>query len=164
MGPLAEPILVALKACLKPHGYSKSGSTFRLRSSETVSIISLQSSTSSTAVLAKVTVNLGVHILALQDPERSEKNPSVWSTHWNHRIGHLMPENNDVWWSIHNTAEAVSVATEIARCVEQYGLPALAQVATVQALRQLWESGRSPGLTEGQRIRHLQELAELEAS
>jgi len=152
-----------MKACLKPHGYSKNGATFRLRSSEIVRIISLQSSMDSTSVLAKVTVNLGVHIVALQDPQRPEKNPSVWSTHWNHRIGDLMPEKNDVWWSIHNAAEAVSVATEITRCVEQYALPALAQVTSVQALRQLWESGRCPGLTEGQRIRYLQELADLEA-
>jgi hypothetical protein len=164
MNSLAEPTLLAMKACLKPHGYSKSGATFRLRSSEIVRIISLQSSVDSTSVLAKVTVNIGVHILALQDPQRPEKNPSVWSTHWNHRIGELMPENNDMWWSIRNAAEAAAVAAEITRCVEQYALSALAQVSTVQALRQVWESGRSPGLTEGQRIRHLQELAEFGAS
>jgi len=164
MNPLAEPTLLALKASLKPHGYSKNGSTFRLRSNETVRVISLQSSTKSTSVFAKVTVNLGVHVLALQDPERPEKNPSVWSPHWNQRIGHLMPENRDIWWSIYSAQESVSVASEIARCVEQYGLPSLAQVATVKALRQLWESGRSPGLTEVQRIRHLQKLAHVVAS
>jgi hypothetical protein len=149
---------------LKPRGYVKGGSAFRLRNSDTICIISLQGSASSTSTLAKVTVNLGVHVPALQDPQRPEKNPSVSSSQWRQRIGHLMPENEDIWWSIHSAEEAMSVATVIARCIEQFGLPALAEVSTVQALQRLWESGSSPGLTEGQRIRHLQELAQVVAS
>lgn len=162
--PLTEPVLAALSACLKPRGFVKSGSTFRQRNSDTICIVSLQSSTSSTAALAKVTVNLGVHVPALQDPQRPEKNPSSSSTHWNQRIGHLMPENNDIWWSIHSIEEAGLVASEIARCVERFGIPALAEVSTVSALQKLWQSGRSPGLTDGQRARHLRELAQAVAS
>ena len=161
---LTEPVLFALTTCLKPRGYVKSGSTFRLRSPEIVSIVSMQSSTSSTSALAKVTINLGIHVLALQDPQRPEKNPSTSSAHWHQRIGQLMPEKNDVWWSIHTIDEAGSVAAEVVRRVEQFGLPALAQVSTVPALQQLWVSGHSPGITDGQRVRYLQQLAEAVAS
>jgi hypothetical protein len=161
---LLEPVLVAMTAALKPHGYAKSGSTFRLRNADTVSIISLQSSTSNTSALAKVTVNLGVHVPALQDPQRPEANPSAWSAHWHQRIGHLLPDNSDVWWSIRTVAEGRLVAAEVVRCVEQVGLPALAQVSTVAALQQLWKSGRSPGLTGGQRAQYLQQLVQASAS
>lgn len=75
-----------------------------------------------------------------------------------------MPENNDIWWSIHSIEEAGLVASEIARCVERFGIPALAEVSTVSALQKLWQSGRSPGLTDGQRARHLRELAQAVAS
>lgn len=159
---LVEPVLVALTAALKPRGYAKSGSTFRLHNSDTIFIISLQSSTSSTSALAKVTLNLGAHIPVLQDPQ--QRNPSSWSAHWHQRIGHLLPEKEDLWWSISTAEESRSVAAEIVRCVEQFGLPALAQVSTVSAIRRLWESGRSPGLTSGQRARYLQQLAEISAS
>jgi Domain of unknown function (DUF4304) len=160
---LLKPVLTALSAILKPRGYVKSGSTFRLRNSDTVCIISLQSSTSSTSALAKVRVNLGVHVPALQDPDRPEETPSAWSTHWHERIGHLLPEKNDVWWFIHSVEEGSAIATETVGCMERFGLPALAQVSTVPALRRLWESGRSPGLTEAQRVRFLQQLEEAAA-
>jgi hypothetical protein len=159
---LLDPVLVALTAALKARGYAKSGSTFRFHNADTIFIISLQSSTSSTSAMAKVTVNLGVHIPVLQDPQ--QKNPSSWSAHWHERIGHLLPEKDDVWWSIRTVDESRSVAAEIVRCVEQFGLPALAQVSTVSAIQRLWESGRSPGLTGGQRARYLQQLAETSAS
>ena len=159
---LLKPVLTALSAILKPRGYVRSGSTFRLRNSDTVCIISLQSSTSSTSALARVTVNLGVHVPVLQDPERPES-PSAWSTHWHQRIGHLLPEKNDVWWAIHSVEEGSAIATEIVGCMERFGLPALAQVSTVSALRRLWESGGSPGLTEAQRVRFLQQLEEAAA-
>ena len=160
---LLKPVLTVLSATLKPRGYVRSGSTVRLRNSDTVCIISLQSSTSSISALAKVTVNLGVHVPAFQGPERPEESPSTWSTHWHQRIGHLLPAKDDVWWSIHTVEEGTSIAAEIVGCIERFGLPALAQVSTLSALRQLWESGRSPGLTQAQRVRFLQQLAEAEA-
>jgi hypothetical protein len=161
--PLIDPVLLALAVLLRSRGYIKSGSTFRLRTLDTIFIISLQSSDSSTSTLAKVTVNLGVHVPALQDPQRPEKNPSASSVHWHERIGRLMPEKRDIWWSIHSAEEAASVAPIITRCVEQFGIPALAEVSTVQALKRLWESGCSPGLTEVQRVRHLQALSQVVA-
>ena len=159
---LLEPVVVALTTALKPLGYAKSGSTFRLHNSDTIFIISLQSSTSSTSALAKVTVNLGVHVPVLQDPQQTSS--SSWSAHWHQRIGHLLPEKDDIWWSIRTVEESRSAAAEIVRCVEQFGLPALAQVSTVPAIQRLWESGHSPGLTGGQRARYLHQLAETSAS
>jgi hypothetical protein len=161
---LLEPVFVAMTAALKPLGFAKSGSTFRLRNADTIAIISLQSSTSSTLALAKVTVNLGVHVPALQDTQRPEDNPSAWSAHWHQRIGHLLPDNSDVWWSIRTVDEGRVVAAEVVRCVEQVGLPAIAQVSTVADLQQLWKSGCSPGLTSGQRARYLQQLVKVQAS
>lgn len=161
---LIDPVLAALRDSLKRRGYSKSGSTFRLRNPDTISIVSLQSSNSSSSSLVKVTVNLGVHIPALQDPQRTEKNRSISSCHWRQRIGSLMPEKNDVWWSIQTPEEASSVATAITRAVEQFGLPAVEQVSTVAALKQLWESGHGPGLTEVERVQCLHGLAQAVAS
>lgn len=156
---LIKPVLVVLSAALKPRGFAKSGFTFRLRNLDTISIVSIQSSTSSASALAMVTVNLGVHVPALQDPQRPDKNPSAWSVHWHQRIGHLLPQKSDVWWSIRSVQEGNTAAAEIVRCVEEFGLLALAEISTVAALQRLWESGRSPGLTAGQRARYLQQLA-----
>lgn len=155
-----QPALNAMHQFLKVHGYSKWGSNFQLVGTDAIRMIQLQSSTETTQKSAKFTVNLGVLVPVLLDPERRDEQPSVVSAHWRMRIGELMPERTDYWWRASNEAEAASAAAQVVFALERFGLPALEQVATARALLNLWDSGVGPGLTERQRLRYLQELSE----
>lgn len=65
-----------------------------------------------------------------------------------------MPDPSDRWWDV-SDASVGEVSKTVVTTVVRYGLPALDAIDSVEALRALWESGRSPGLTEQQRRRNL---------
>jgi hypothetical protein len=128
-------------------------------------MVNLQKSVSSSRDFVKATVNLGVFSFPLARSMsragwwvRTLVSPTVWDGHWRERIGFLLPERSDKWWEIRDTDEAVAVGVEIASVLTTYGLPALAAVASTDRLRALWESGRSPGVTEKQRLDYLRAL------
>lgn len=155
-----QPTLNAMHQFLKPHGYRKRGSNFVLACADTVRIVQIQSSTETTQGSAKFTVNLGVLVPELVDPERRDEQPSIPAAHWRMRIGSLMPEHSDYWWRASSESEASTAATQVVSALEKFGLPALEQVPSCKALLELWRSGVCPGLTEKQRVRYLQQLSE----
>jgi hypothetical protein len=145
---------------LAAHGFRKSGSTFHRPLGDVVQLVQLQSSTRSTAQRLVATVNLAVFSTLLEarlgDPVPS---PSVPGAHWRERIGHLAPARDDLWWEVTRPAEAEAAGAELAALLRDFGLPALAELDSTERLRALWEAGRSPGLTEGQRRRYLEALS-----
>ena len=150
-------ILAAIADALRPAGFRKNGSKFTRNLGDVIHLISLQSSTSSTAASLQATANLAVWVPALAD---NEGPPDMWSSHWRERIGQLMPDRSDRWWTVTNEKEAAVAASEIREAIQMYVLPTFAALATSAALVQLWKSGVSPGLTERQAQRYLQRLHE----
>lgn len=157
---LKAPVLAQLQAALAPHGYCAAGTLFQRELAQVVHLVELQSTQEEGAAHIAVTVNLGVFAPALVDADiREYIRPSIPQAHWRERIGILMPQRRDRWWSIENAAQAAAAGAEIAVCVEQYGLPPLARIPDIAALRRIWETGASPGLSDYQRRRHLERLA-----
>ncbi len=150
-------ILAALTATLGPAGFRVSGSVFKRSRKDVVHLLSLQSSTESTATSLRVTANLAVWVEALAD-ERTK--PDVSASQWSQRIGFLLPVRQDHWWIARSDDEARSVASEICATVVKYGLPALDALSSAADLAALWESNRSPGLTAIQAQRYLACLRE----
>ena len=150
-------ILAALAETLGPSGFRKRGSIFTRGRNDVVHLISLQSSTESTAVSLRVTVNLAIWVEALAD---ERKKPDVSASQWRQRIGSVMPVRNDHWWVARSEAESRSVAAEICSAIQKYGLPALDAVLSTTDLAALWESDRSPGLTAVQARRYQTHLKE----
>lgn len=145
----SRAIQKAIHSEVAARGYRRKGAVSARRLEGIWHLISVQTSDSGTADKGKCTVNLAVWCDTL-----GEGSPSVWSAHWQQRIGNLMPNPSDRWWDV-SDASVGEVSRTIASTVVRYGLPALDAIDSVDALRALWESGHSPGLTEPQRRRNL---------
>ena len=150
-----KSIVAAMAETLRPAGFKKTGLNFARPVNDVIQLISLQSSVSSTASTLKVTVNIGVWLPILAEDWQK---PDVWESHWNSRIGFLMPERNDFWWSVSSEPEASVTALQISEAIQRFVFPQLERLATSDTLVELWRSGVSPGLTEFQAKRFLQRL------
>jgi len=150
---LKATILKGLQDSLERFGFKKRGSTFHREVGDVIHLVSLQASQSSSASTLRVTVNLAVAV-----PILGGQRDDVWSAQWRERIGTLLPEAQDRWWNVSSSQEAEAVAQEITKFLAQYGLPAQARVSSTADLLQLWESGKSPGLTAVQASQYVDQL------
>jgi hypothetical protein len=138
--------------------YKKRGSLFHSAIAGNWGVIGFQKSQSSTREEIAFTVNVGVVSarLARFSPRRAKgevlPTPDEW--HWGHRLGFLMPEHDDVWWKIDGRSDS-EVTPGVGGALVQYAVPEIAKHASDEALRDLWLTGRSPGLTDLQRLRNL---------
>lgn len=156
---LKEPVLAQLKAALEPLGFQQAGALFVREQPDVVHMVELQSTQDESGGHIAVTVNLGVFAPALLDADiRNYVRPSIPQAHWRERLGILMPERRDKWWSVECPEEALTVGAEIAVSVEEFGLAPLARIPSIAALKKIWEAGVSPGLSDYQRRRHLERL------
>ena len=121
---------------------------------EAMLIVGLQSSTESTQDLLKITCNAAIQLRRLACGPR----PSTWDAHWRKRIGFFMPEPRDLWWTCASDEAADQAGREIAALLETAVLPEMERLALPAAMAALWNSGRSPGLTDRQRVEYLSEL------
>jgi len=69
-----------------------------------------------------------------------------------------MPIGRDTWWEVSSDVEAEASGLAIASALQRFGIPWLNAIDSTDALLAQWESGRAPGLTDGQRTRILQRL------
>jgi Domain of unknown function (DUF4304) len=139
---------------LKRHGFRKSGLNFAAPRSGVALLVGLQSSTGSTRESLRVTCNLGIRV----DELSAVTGASVWDAHWRRRIGFFLPEPRDYWWVCSSAEQARAAGQEIAGLLEAQALPAMERLASPAALATLWSLGRSPGLTERQRVENLAAL------
>lgn len=152
---LKRHVVNAIANSLTSSGFRKAGNLFKREFGQIIHLIGLQSSTSSTATRAKVTLNLAIWCVPASD---TDEKPSIWNAHWRERIGYLMPEHTDKWWVLDSAAASTVAAAEIAMALARFGVPALDRLVSPDALRALWLSGQSPGLTDAQRLRYLARL------
>ena len=139
---------------LKLRGFRKAGLSFSAARSGVTLLVGLQSSTGSSQGALRVTCNLGIRVERLADRPGS----SVWEAHWRERIGFFLPAPHDHWWVCASDDEARLAGRGIADLLESRALPEMERLSSLTALAALWSSGRSPGLTEGQRIDYLSQL------
>lgn len=148
--------LVALPAAdlLKKRGFRKSGWRFRADRGDAGLVVAFQSSQSSDRNHLKVTVNLSIHLGLL------DRDPTIFAGegHWGRRIGEFMPVPHDHWWVCNDDLESRRAGEEIAAILDNAALPEMEALASAEALTRLWASGRSPGLTERQRVQFLGKL------
>src|SRR5262245_19837344 len=131
------------------------GRVFVERNNDILYIIQLYISRRNTNIHSVVTVELGIISLPLAKkqmeapteyyPYEVEKKPSMSASHWNWRIGHILPERKDIWWDISTVEQAEIAATEISLAVTKYALPVMSQIQSTADLVALWETGGSPG-------------------
>jgi hypothetical protein len=156
---LTTTILTRVHVVLKPPGFRKNGSIFTKECGDVRLAVSLQKSQSSTSAQVTVTVNLKVCSYPLcRALGYAPDHPLAAEGHWQQRLGFLLPMSRDLWWTARSLDQAAGVAEEIADALLWYGLPALEAVSSTEKLRALWESGRSPGISNQQRTDFLAAL------
>jgi hypothetical protein len=159
---LKASVLAPLQAALGPLGFHAAGMLLQRELAEVVQLVELQCSQEANQAQLSVTVNLGVYAPMLVDAGiREYIRPSIPQAHWRERLGILMPERRDKWWTIEDASQAAAAGADIAASVQAYGLAPLTKIGDLAALRRIWETGASPGLSDYQRRRHLERLEAL---
>jgi hypothetical protein len=115
---LRDDIAPALRAL----GFKGSGSRYTLPAPESWALLGFQSSRFNTTESLTFTVNLCAVSRLVWESRRREQShlpekPSPGTYYgnfvWSRRLGHLMPVNEDVWWDLHEAADAKDVAGEV---------------------------------------------------
>jgi len=151
-------VLNRMHQVLKPAGFRKAGSTFSADTNDVVLFVQLQSSSKTTGAKLVATVNLGVFSRTIATRLGNMRKPNILDGQWQERIGLLIEGRRDKWWEISSNDEAMEVGEEIARILLQAALPQFQRISSSNGLKRLWETGKSPGLTEYQRLQYLKAL------
>jgi hypothetical protein len=140
---------------LVARGFRHRGNTFRLRLDEVIQIANIQRSRASTRAQVRFFVNLGVasqRLLKRQevDPQRC----SIEDCHWRDRLLSDDLRSDGDSWVVESTT-ATRVAASVSEALLTHGLPRLQSLGSDAAIRDLWLSNKSPGLTRVQRLMNL---------
>ena len=158
-----------LKVCLvkrlAPSGFIDAGGIVWRKVRDTVVVLEVQKDRKySTKEEVRFTVNAGISVDALRDVVAAAGGPSTSDVpppercHWCLRIGHLLPVQSDVWWSVSDEQSAHSACDEIASGLIDIALPKVEAMASSEALARSWQEGRGQGLTEYERRVNLARL------
>ncbi len=150
----------AVSEALLPGGYRRSGNTFRARNGDNWKLINLQRSTKSTKASVLFTANLGVFLARLAEFDaatfgRAPKVPLASDCHLRVRLGELDDPATERWWILDRETQLTEVTLQVTQRLETEAVPLLDKYSADEHLRDLWLSGRSPGLTKVQRLRYL---------
>ena len=144
---------------LHPFGFTRWGLVMRLMAEGNAAIVSFQKSIYADADQLEFTINLSIVCGRLWTQEaRPLSLAREVDGHLQERIGFLLDEPDDVWWSIEPGTDGDRLADEVSDLVATSAVPYLRQYLTTEALIELWASGESPGMTNIQRERFLRQL------
>src|SRR3989442_15023516 len=116
---------------LRSAGFRKQGQLFRRSVNDVLHLVQLQKSRSSTAALARATVNLAVWVPALAV---HRERYSVAAAPGPERLGTVMPSGQDAWCEMSTNAEAEAPRLDTAGTLQPAGLPRLNTIASPAAL------------------------------
>ncbi len=114
-----------VRPALGERGYSRTGSTFHRRAPEGWGVVNFQKSQFGDSRRARFTVNLGVALDRLSaargdDPDRK---PQEHRCVWRCRIGALLGDAADRWWTIDEGTDLEALTAEVILPVVDVGLP-----------------------------------------
>ena len=155
-----ETCIRATEKLISPSGYSRKGAIFRHWTDGNLGLVQFQKAKRSTSGRLEFTVNLGIVCGRLFEEWQGEiEKADVWDAHLRTRLGALMPERRDKWWLIDDATDTEEMAEQISILVRGLGIPYLEDHIRTADLITLWQSERSPGATEVQRMSYLSMLA-----
>jgi hypothetical protein len=144
---------------LRALGFARRGPVLRIMGQGTCGVVQFQRSVTNTRDRLLFTVNVGVVCADLLDTGPAGlKKVRVWEAHVRERIGTLLPEHFDKWWEVTAATNPDALAQGISDLIVEVAVPYIQRYLRIDAIIALWESGRSPGLTDRQRINHLAAL------
>lgn len=153
-------ILKRVERTLPAEGVKRVRHTYYIHRESNVGLIELQKSMRSTRDELFFTVNVGAYSARIASFARRSANAdhlAISDCHWRERIGFIISENEDKWWSVKSCSDVERVVEEVCSAVTS-AMPPLLKYLEDENLRDLWLNGRSPGLTETARLLYLSVL------
>lgn len=157
---LYKELIKGISSLLKEQCFSRKGNCFYLRQGNNWGLIDFQKSRKSSADEVLFTINIGIcsgALLEFFSPELIEKKPSIEVCQWRERLGFLLPRRQDKWWSVREAA-IDSLLDELAGYLLKIAIPEIKAHVNDKQLCDEWLSGKSPGLTDIQRLMNLSVL------
>ena len=145
-----------IKQLLNENGFRSHGNTFISKKDDVWSLINFQKSRKSSTTEVVFTVNIGIaSSIILNFYDQEIKQPKITDCHYRQRIGSLLPQNLDKWWNINSDTDMDGLCAELKKYISEYAFIELDKYSSNSALRDLWLSDKSPGLTSIQRFMYL---------
>jgi hypothetical protein len=143
---LFQRLLKDLRPALAPSGFRRRSQNYICESPECWAVINFQKSQWSTVNEKRFTINLAIaakRILAYQDLS-TDAPPRSFACHWETRIGSLLPDNRDKWWTLSDESSYGAVESEVQNTLSEYAVPILKEHLSERGLLDLWSS-KTPG-------------------
>jgi hypothetical protein len=143
-----------VKSFLKSEGFKKSGRTFHRQNGEMLQVVNFQTTWLNTPDEAQFTINLNVVLPFYHEKwtgQQVPKNPGSAAAICSRRLGHILPEGTDRWWTVTPSTDCAAVSREVAELICAVGLPYLEKAANLQYLCEKLGSGKHfPGMLMSQ--------------
>ncbi|WP_343657924.1 DUF4304 domain-containing protein [Chryseobacterium sp.] len=144
---------------LKKDGFDKKGNNFYKKLHKNYGIINFQKSQDGNKDEVKFTINFGVYSDLLGrvvdfDYDNS-KVPDVWSSQWQARIGHFMPDGHDFWWKVQAGANSSEIISDIIDNIQNIILPEIDKRLTDEGLMKSLIKGDFIRSTAVERFKYL---------
>jgi uncharacterized protein DUF4304 len=119
---------------LREMGFKGSGQSFHIPSDDYWVLIGFQKSVASDSTTLRFTINLSVSskagwVEARREraflPERPSPNTFYGSFIWQRRIGKLLPDHEDKWWTVSAESTTDQVGSEVVAAIRAYAMPAI---------------------------------------
>lgn len=154
-----KTITNAVSKSVSALGFKKiNQSTFVIKEGNNWGVINFQKSQSNTKGEVRFTINLDIFSGAIRDfLEGGKVNsaPKTGGSHWNKRIGFLLPEKKDYWWTITDATNIAALEKEITDIVSSIAIEEIRKNIVDENLIHQWKQAVSPGITEFQRLQYL---------
>lgn len=153
-----DEIIKGLAGRLRESGFARRGPVLRILKEGNCGIIQFQRSSMSSRERILFTINVGIVCGSLLDePADLEKSRAI-DAHISLRLGEFLPGCPDKWWEVTPQTETEPLTAELSELLLTKAVPYVLSLLSSSAIISLWQSGQSPGLTDGERLRLLSRL------
>ena len=133
-----EIIKIGIAPLLKGHGFKKKARNFYRSFDDRVDIINVQASRYNEGTKGEFTINLGVYFPAIAEITEAipvKGIPKEYNCTVRKRIGGVLDDRQDIWWSVDTATNLEEVAFELATKVENFCLPWLEEMSTIDNVK-----------------------------
>jgi len=152
---LFQRLLKELRPVCAAHGFSRRSQNFVCETPECWGIINFQKSRYSPVDEKSFTINLAIaakSILSFYGQPTTAPPPS-YASHWAEiRIGTLMPDQRDKWWTLSREDSYSTVKSEVQTALLELAIPLIKPHLSEEGLLELWDS-KIPGTFEYPRLK-----------
>jgi len=149
-----DQVIKATGEWLQSLGFTPRAAVLRIQAQGNCGIIEFQRSVKSSRDKILFTVNVGIvcgDILDSEAPLQDMQQARFVHAQIRQRIGAFLPGHPDKWWEVTSSTDADALARELLELLLKDAVPFIQRYLGTDSIISLWESGQSPGLTDGQR-------------